>query len=247
MLSVGALVFFKVTDDTDHTRPVITCHEDDIVISVKDPEDVLLSFVTAFDEKDGDISDRIFIENISPYISSGRVDITYAVCDEDNNVSKLLINAQYSDYESPRFYLKKPLMLGYKAKNFTVGEYIGVIDAMDENSSSNIIAVTDCSTSNVGDYPLDIRYTNSKFDVASMILSVTVSAKANINPIRLSRYLIYCEVGDEIDYMSYVNRFDEPYVTVDKTKVDLTTPGVYEATFYMDGKDATSFFISCEE
>lgn len=249
VVSIIAMIFFKLTDTTDYTIPVITKKEENIEISVNDSTEKILSFVSAYDEKDGDLSDRIFIENITPYISSGRADITYVVCDNDNNVGKLLVNVLYSDYHSPRFYLKKPLLIGYKSKNFNVKDYVGVIDCLDTEgtASDDIIAITDCITSSVGDYSLDVRITNSKFDIASLLLSVTVSAKSTVNPIKLSRYLIYCKVGESVDYLSYVNRIDEALVTVDTTKVDLNTPGVYEATYYLEGKDATSFFIVCEE
>lgn len=248
VLSLGALGYFMINEDTDLVPPVIKCNSEDIVISVKDDEDVLLSFVSATDDKDGDISDRILVENIAPYVSTGKADVTYCVCDKSNNVTKLDVTVSYSDYKSPRFYLKKPLLLGYKARTFNVTDYVGVIDPFDKNNADdNVIAITDCSTVTVGDYPLDLRATNDKFDSVSLLLSITVSAKTNVNPIKLSKYLEYCKVGDTLNYMTYVNRHDAKYVSVDSSKVDMKTPGTYEAIYYMDGKDATSFFVVCEE
>lgn len=248
VITAGALAYFLITDDADITPPVLELKTDDIVISVHDSEEKILSFVTAWDENDGDISDRILIEDISPYVSTGKAAITYVVCDKSNNVTTLDVTATYSDYRSPRFYLKRPLLLEYKCRSFSVTDYVGVIDPFDqENADENMIAVTDCSTTTVGDYPLELRVTNAKFDSVSLLLTITVSAKSQINPIMLSRYLVYCKVGDEIDYMTYVNRHDIGSVSVDDSKVDLKTPGTYEAVFYRDGKDATSFFVVCEE
>lgn len=248
VVSIGAVIYFVINDDADIVPPVLNCSSDDIVISVSDTDEKLLSYVKAYDDKDGDISDRIIVENIAPYVSSGKADITYSVCDKSNNVAKLGITATYSDYKSPRFYLKKPLLLEYKARTFNVTDYVGVIDPFDKQSAdNNLIAITDCSTVTVGDYPLELRVTNEKFDSVSLLLSITVSAKTNVEPIKLSKYLEYCKVGDTINYLTYVNRLDAEYVSVDSSKVDLKTPGTYEAVYYMEGKDATSFFVVCED
>lgn len=236
-----------MTDTTDETIPVLTCSVDEIVMSFKDPDSKLLSYISAYDEKDGDLTDRVILENVSPYVATGKADASFAVCDNDNHVGKLSVTVVYDDYTAPHFYLTKPLLLAYKSKSFTASSYVGVVDPIDGNTNDNIISVTDCITSNVGTYSLDLRVTNSHFDTSSLSLSVSVSANSTINPLLLSRYLVYCKVGDTIDYMTYINRNDAPYVSIDSSKVDLMTPGVYEVVYYIEGRDPTTLFVVCEE
>ena len=49
----------------DTTPPVITCSETTLTCSVNADEAELLSNVTAYDDVDGDITDKIIIEGIS--------------------------------------------------------------------------------------------------------------------------------------------------------------------------------------
>lgn len=246
--AASAAVFFTLTDSRDFTKPVISCSEKQLSISVHDTKAQLLSFVSAQDEKDGDISEKIMVENITSYIRSGKAEITYVVCDNDNNVSCLVVPAVYYDYFKPYFYLKKPLIIPYKETKFNITDYVGVIDPIDgEAVAENIISVTDYNSSKVGDYPINLRVVNSRLDSISLELTLTVSAKAVIKPVRLSRYLIYCSTGDAVNYMTYVNRSDRNRVTVDTSKVDLSAPGVYEAVYYVEGKDPTTLYIVCEQ
>ena len=55
--------------------PVITCSEQKLLLSVKNTEADILKYASAYDQKDGDITSRILIENISPYITDGKADI----------------------------------------------------------------------------------------------------------------------------------------------------------------------------
>ena len=62
-----AFIIFSVIDrlTTDHTIPVITLETEELEISVKDKRDVLLRGVTAYDKKDGDITDKVLVESVS--------------------------------------------------------------------------------------------------------------------------------------------------------------------------------------
>ena len=58
IFAAAVFCYFKFTEKKDATVPVISCREEKLMISVKDDEEKLVSFVSAFDEKDGDLSDK---------------------------------------------------------------------------------------------------------------------------------------------------------------------------------------------
>ena len=72
---------------TDHTIPVITVEGELIEVSFNATEEELLQGVTAYDEKDKDLTDRIIVESVSRFFEDGMCKVVYAVCDNDNNVA----------------------------------------------------------------------------------------------------------------------------------------------------------------
>ncbi len=251
VLFVAAVCIFgyvKLTAKKDSTVPVISCKDDKLLISVKDSEKKLISLVTAFDVKDGDISDKVFIENMSPYISSGRTDITYVVCDSDNHVGRLTVPAYYKDYHSPHFTIKKPLVVPLRFRGFSFNDYIGVDDCIDGSVlAQNLIIVSNFDITKPGEYTVSVKATNSRFDSSSIELTAVVAEDATANPILLDKYIVYCRVGDTLDLMAYVSEEETEEVTLNEEGVDLSAPGVYEAVFSSEGKNDTRLVIVCEE
>lgn len=247
---VAVTAFFayvKITNRKDTTIPVITCSEKSLSLSVKDTQSDILKYASAYDEKDGDITSRIIIEDISPYITDGRSDITFVVSDLDNNISRLVVPAVYTDYYSPKFIIKKPLIVPLRARSFDFTDYIEVDDCIDGNSlSNNIITVSDFDITVPGNYSLTLKTTNSRFDSSSVTLNISVSSASAVNPVNLKSYSVYCKVGDTLDYNSYIAE-GENGVTVNSAKVDLSHQGVYEAVYSAEGRDATPFIVFCEE
>lgn len=79
---------FAVTASQDKTAPVITIEDKEKEITYKDGDDyeVLLADVTAEDNRDGDVTDQIFIDKITVVSDGSRAIVQYAVIDEQNNV-----------------------------------------------------------------------------------------------------------------------------------------------------------------
>lgn len=243
-------VFFtyvKITGRKDATIPVITCSESSLRLSVKDTERDILKYASAYDEKDGDISSRIVIEDISPYITDGKTDITFVVSDLDNNIARLSVPAEYTDYYSPKFIVKKPLIVPLRARNFDFTDYIEVDDCIDGKTlSNNVITVSDFDITLPGNYSVTFKTTNSRFDSSTLTLNITVLASSAVNTVNLKAYSAYCKVGERLDFNSYAAA-DEINVTVNSSKVDFTRPGVYEAVYSAEGRDDTPFVVICEE
>ncbi len=91
-LAVGCAAFFAVsviiTISQDKTAPVITIEDKDKEITYRDGDDYeeLLSDVTARDNRDGDVTDQIFIDSIKVASDGNRAIVQYAVIDKSNNV-----------------------------------------------------------------------------------------------------------------------------------------------------------------
>lgn len=247
---VAVTVFYsyvRLTSRKDNTMPVITCSEQKLLLSVKNTEADILKYASAYDQKDGDITSRILIENISPYITDGKADITFVVSDLDNNVSRLIVPAVYTDYYSPKFIIKKPLIVPLRARNFDFTDYIEVDDCIDGKTLSNsIITVSDFDITIPGNYSLTLKTTNSRFDSSVLALNISVSSSSVVNPVNLKAYSTYCHIGDNIDFYSYIAD-GETDISVDISKVDLLHAGVYEAVYSAEGRDATPFIVICEE
>ena len=84
----SAAVYIGEKMAVDKTLPVITIEEEMIEVSLKSTDEELLKGVTAHDEKDGDLTDKIIIESISRFKEKGISKVIYAVCDSNNNVSR---------------------------------------------------------------------------------------------------------------------------------------------------------------
>lgn len=80
----GAAIAYKYYN-TDTTIPEIRFDEDTLSVSVKDGRDALMLGVSAYDKKDGDITDKLILESVEMG-KNGEVSATYAVCDADNHV-----------------------------------------------------------------------------------------------------------------------------------------------------------------
>lgn len=85
MLVAGAAV---ITASQDKTAPVITIEDKEKEITYKDGDNYeeLLADVTAEDNRDGDVTDQIFIDKITVVSDGTRAIVQYAVIDESNNV-----------------------------------------------------------------------------------------------------------------------------------------------------------------
>ena len=83
LLLGGAILYKHYTTDT--TMPEIRVAEEPLSISIADGTDALMSGVTAYDAKDGDITDKLILQKIEMG-EGGEVSATYAVSDNDSHV-----------------------------------------------------------------------------------------------------------------------------------------------------------------
>lgn len=88
------LISFMVYAGSDRKAPVITIEDGDVTYTEGDDYTELLEGVTAEDNSDGDITDKIFIEKIIP-LSEEEAIVCYGVLDTSNNVGKATRTVAY--------------------------------------------------------------------------------------------------------------------------------------------------------
>ena len=183
--------------NTDNTYPVISIEGSMLEVSIHDGNEKLLMGVTAMDEKDGDLTHKVIVESISQFTEDGICTVTYAVADSNKHVTKNTRKICYTDYESPRFTLKAPMV-------FTVGnspyirQSVGASDVIDGDISDKvIIAATDYQSNTTGVFNITLQATNSKGDIIYLTLPIYVEETNLRAPvIELTDYLIYAKKGE---------------------------------------------------
>lgn len=235
--------------------PEIFFDTDRITVSLAPMEEELLSGVSASDAEDGDLTGRVIVESISHFITPGVSNVTYTVCDSQNHVTTATRRIVYTDYTPPRFTMSDDLV-------FSVNEQanpfrcIGATDVIDGNISDRIkiTAENGFQSGTAGVYPITVQVTNSKGDVASLQLSVTIENTSLYAPrITLKNYLMYITVGDTVDLRdnlraveSVTENAEDDVETEEETAAamealrervrietdfDRNTPGVYQVDY----------------
>lgn len=236
-----AYFFFHFTKSTDTTVPKIRCDIPVIEISVKDGNDALLKHITAYDEKDGDISNKVIVEKSSAFVDFGKVIVTFAVCDNDDNVAKINVPVTYSDYENPRFELKDDLVF-MTGSGANVDGAVTVTDSFDGDITDRLVIIANgAEIESSGKYPLTFKVTNSKSYTYSIDVDLIVSEYfTNGYNIELKDYFVYKKVGETVDYDSMIKSVANPPQTtdsyeikIDSSEVDKNQPGVYNVYYYL--------------
>lgn len=236
---LAAAIFVKELFETDRTIPQITVEEEMITVSLNATDEELLRGITAYDEKDKDLTDKVIIESVSRFIRKGVSKVTYAVCDSDNNTAKATRLIQYEGYESPQFSVKGNLCFSL-FEHIDIRNLIAATDSLEGNISSKIIVTSDDYSASIsGAFSLNVSVTNSKGDYSTITLPLIVEDRPlSVPVIELSEYLVYTSVGGNIDFSSYVvDALDaeenslKNNITVEST-VNFSVPGTYHVHYY---------------
>lgn len=233
------VVFTRVNILSDKTIPVISVDGEKIDVSVNATDEDLLKGVTAFDEKDGDITDRIIVESISKFSKTGYCKVVYVVSDYDNHVSIATRQIHYTDYTPPKFTLRIPLVFSNYGTVNIVGK-IGAKDVLDGDISQNVILYSpDFEADKVGSYTLIATVMNSKGDTAELKLPVTVEKTTRETPqIELSDYLVYVKRGQNVNWKKFIRETTNFEGLIEDLDVSVSTdfnknkPGTYVVDYY---------------
>ena len=210
LLSLASYVGVSVYERShaDHTAPEITMSEDEITISVEDEESMILSGITASDNKDGDVTGYLTLEKLSSFTSPGTRTASIAVFDNAGNVSRISRTVHYSDYVSPRVILKEPLKAPVNDVTSLLDK-IQIIDCLDGDITENLQIVPQKSVSSfdAGDYNMSLQVSNNVGDTLDLPVTVEfydTTSRNNMEVIELTDYLIYVTKDSRVDPLSYL-------------------------------------------
>lgn len=225
----------------DDTMPVMTADSDTIEVPCQYTPEQLLAGVTASDAKDGDLTSQILVGSFTRFINPGVCDLSYVVFDSSENMTTMTRRVRFTDYRSPRFALRKPLVFEENSTTSTdVQALFSASDLLDGDLTDWITYVeTDAVYSNPGDYSITMEVGNSFGDLVRYTFPIHVYERNTQNlTINLTNPLVYVDQGSSFDPMAYVSsvcdeleqEYDLALLRADST-VDLSTPGVYEVHY----------------
>lgn len=234
-----AWFFIEEKAYTDTTCPSIQVSSETLDVSIKDGNEKLLEGVTAFDEKDGDITSKVIVESISSFTDEGICSVTYAVADADQHVAKSTRKICYTDYVSPQFTMNQALVFPV-GTNLKIHSVIGATDCIDGNISDKVMIVaTDYQTNSTGVFNLSLQAGNSKGDVIYLDLPIYVEEQNLRAPvIELTEYLIYVSKGETPDFAAYIASVTSNYSSLEEGGILISEnfqaeiPGVYSIHYY---------------
>ena len=250
VLCVAVFVSYRTLNRirSDVKPPQITIDAETLSLSVNDPQDMLLSGLSATDNKDGNVTDSLVVENIQLLDDTGRISVSYAAFDKAGNVAKITREAIYTDYVRPRFVLNQPLLFRVGSA-FDILTVLDATDVRDGNIQHRIRATSldGSAISTLGSHNVQFQVTNSLGDTVTMVFPVEVyETKTNTATLELTDYLIYLNTGDSFHASNYLKSFtlynEEtslssrlPYGFSLKTEgtVNTSVPGVYPVDYYV--------------
>ena len=233
--------YINVNFKSDVTIPVITIETDTLEIPLNATDEDLLKGVTAYDEKDGDLTDSVMVESISKFTVKGISTVTYVVCDSDKHVTTATRKITYKNYTSPRFSMNSALCFSSRSEASFKG-VLSATDCIDGDISNNIVITSaDYTARTAGYYTCTAKVSNSKGDTVTLDLPIVVEDRSPSAPVlTLTEYLIYIKKGSKPDFRTYLKSvtdiYDSPVdcavTMVDEVRSD--TPGVYEVHYYAE-------------
>lgn len=239
LLLAAAAVFgaFRIYEKgiEDHDAPVIACQTDLISVSVSDGEEKLLEGVTASDSREGDLTSRVVVQDISEMQEDGTRQITYAVSDSRGNVGYASRKMQYTDYSRPVFQLQRPLMFPLGSP-FNVCEGLTASGSLDGDLTDKIKYTLDqtISTAVEGSYTVEYRVTDSAGNTSYLQTSLEVYDPRDYQiDVELTSYLVYTPLNTPLDVGAYYAGADwtnEVALNIE-TDLDTSRPGCYYADF----------------
>ena len=242
VVTVGLFGIFYLNDKktTDNTIPGIKIEEDMIEVGIDATDEDLLKGVTASDGKDGDITAKVVVESISPFIDEKICEVTYAVCDSDKHVVKSKRSIKYTDYTPPKFTMERALVFSVD-EQVDILSSMGATDAIDGDITDKVVlTATDYTADTVGVFTVNMQATNSKGDIVYLNLPLHIEKISAAAPmVELEEYIMYVKKGTKPNFNNNIAAVStrsgqaikyESYISTD---FDSNTPGVYSVHYYI--------------
>lgn len=232
----------------DTEPPEIQVDTELLELSVEDPKSALLQGITAVDNKDGDVTESLVVENVTMLDSHGTVTVTFAAFDAAGNVTRSERKALYTDYVGPRFVLSRP-MVYTQGSSFDVLSDVGATDDFDGDIQHRVRAAVQGEESILiaGTHVVQFRVTNSMGDTHVKSLPVEVLETDIYDAdLELKQYLVYLPVGAAFNASDYLKSFSYRNNSVElsgrvpagfeldvRGQVQTQNPGTYTVSYTM--------------
>lgn len=246
VMLIGYLVFLKIYTGQEHNEaPVIEFDQSHIEMSVSDDESRLLEGISAYDPEDGDLTDQILIDSISPFDDQNRRTVRYVVFDSGNRPAQAERTLSYTDYTMPVIELTNSLIVNNlsEVQLSRLGRAQSSVDG-DITNRMNVKIGT------LNDNTVDLEFSVSDSTGTEASLTVTCDYDRNIYlaDIVLADYLLYLPVGGNYDLRSNIKDIqigkqsnmqllDQVNV---QSSIDFSTPGTYEVYYYLNSDTGSS-------
>ena len=221
--------------------PRITCGEEILEVSIHSDDAALLAGVTAEDDQDGDLTDRIIVGGVSKLIGGNTAKVTCMVFDSDDNMASVVRTVRYTDYRRPVISLKAP-MIYESTKEAKLLKVIEVTDTLDGDLSDQARVSTLWATEDERVYSATILVTNSMGDTATVEVPVIIGQ--GLGSIRLKQQILYLEQGSAFDPKAQVAS-DRTDLTVD-SQVNVDEPGCYWVWYHKNDGDLAILTVVVE-
>ena len=248
-LSIAGINYLVLHRPLDSQPPNINIAQEEITLSVLDDPALLLSGVTATDERDGDVTDLMLVESVGTLSQDFTANVSYAAFDRSGNVSKATRRVRYSDYSGMRFHLDGPLVFSLNNTQ-SLMNLVHVEDSLDGDLSSQIkpsLVGGDPSLKEPGHHEVLLRVTNSLGYTERLTVPVEVYAPGAYNAsVELADYLVYISQGQPFRAEQYplrlsVSAYEQYPLSGDgadrvriQSNVNTAIPGTYSVTYYAE-------------
>lgn len=239
LIYICFILISKIGDLNKNELPVIKMNENLITVKASASEDTLLNGLSAYDEEDGDLSDDIFIYNISSFDENNERVITYGVFDSSNQLVIASRKLKYSNYSAPKFSSTRSFInMNMSSDNFSFIHAKSVVDGDISNKIS--LTKSEVNDSIVYHFSVsDSTGTSSSFEIRD---EINLNALYSNIDITLKKYLVYVHVGDDFDFYDNIKsistnlgNYNHLKNDVDiETNYDSNKKGIYEARFTLN-------------
>ena len=213
-VSVALLAVFLIYDlaARDRTAPEIFCPDGILEASVFVTDEELLNGVTATDDRDGDLTGSVVVENLSAMGQDRTRAVNYVVMDLSGNVSRASRTIRYMDYESPRILLDHPLRVSDPSQIWDLLGSIQATSVLDGDLTAHFKYnfLSSNPILNEGSYSLELRVNDSAG--GSTIIPTTLELydiREETIPVELTDYILYLHVNDPFDPDAYFGPKEE--------------------------------------
>lgn len=231
-------VYYDGHKPQDGASPVINVPSGVLKIKASDDEKktdkAILKGVTATDKEDGDITKKVFVQNMSSFGEGNTRIVTLGVFDKDDNYTTTTRQIKYKNYTEPEITLTKALVYDWVSSKAQFGDYVKATSCVDGDISSRVKVLREYTEND--DHFVTFAVTDSTGTESKLTLKAFQSNKEQTVTINLDTYLMKVKVGTKVnaarhiqsimlDKMDYSSLKSQVSINTD---YDPNTPGMYE-------------------